>query len=269
MQMGISAQLQAVERGFKILAASPKWRDTPVILGEFDPDGCAACTPQRDPRFGYRNVPLYGTYTADAIAHALELAQRDHVKLQGIVTWAFEFEDQPYFVGFRELATNGLDKPVFNAFRMFGLLGGNRVEVTDPAALATEQVLNEGVRGTADIRAIATRTEHGIQVMLWNYHDDDVPASPAAIELTIDGLPVGQHALLEHFRIDSTHSNAFAAWKAMGSPPSPTADQYKQLDSAGQLQVLTSPRWIDVKHGSVRLHFELPRQGVSLVRIGW
>jgi len=270
MQMGISAQLQAVERGFKIVAASPKWRDTPIILGEFDPDGCAACTPQRDPRFGYRNVPLYGAYTADAIAHTLELAQRDHVRLQGIVTWAFEFEDQPYFVGFRELATNGLDKPVFSAFRMFGLLGGDRIEVTDPAALATELVLNEGVRGRPDVRAIATRTEHGLQVMLWNYHDDDITAPPTAIDLTIDGLPAGtQHALLEHFRIDSQHSNAFAAWKTMGSPQSPTADQYKQLESAGQLQSLTSPRWIDVEHGTARLRFELPRQGLSLVRIGW
>ncbi|HET8827518.1 MAG TPA: beta-xylosidase, partial [Terriglobales bacterium] len=120
MQMGLSTQLKAVERGFKIVAASPKWRNTPIILGEFDPDGCAACTPQRDPRFGYRNIPLYAAYTADAISHTLASAEREHVKLEGIVTWAFEFENQPYFVGYRELANNGIDKPVFNLFRMLG-----------------------------------------------------------------------------------------------------------------------------------------------------
>ena len=59
-----------------------------------------------------------------AIYRTLDLAARDRVNLAGIVTWAFEFEAQPYFAGYRELASNGLDKPVLNAFRMFGLLGG-------------------------------------------------------------------------------------------------------------------------------------------------
>ena len=269
MQMGLSAQLQAVERGFKIVAASSRWHNTPIILGEFDPDGCAACTPQKDPRFGYRNIPLYATYTADAISHTQALAQREHVHLEGIVTWAFEFENQPYFVGYRELANNGVDKPI-NLFRMLGMLGRDSIEVDDPAALNTEQVVQDGVRGKADIRAIASRGEHGIQVMVWNYHDDEVPVKPASIELTIDGLPAEtQQALVEHFRIDSEHSNAFAAWEEMGSPQSPTPDQYKQLESAGQLQLLTSPRWIQIDHGIVHVKLELPRQAVSLVKVGW
>src|SRR5690349_864136 len=215
-QMGLSTQLKAVERGFKIVAASPKWRNTPIILGEFDPDGCAACTPQRDPRFGYRNIPLYAAYTADAISHTLALAGREHVKVEGIVTWAFEFENQPYYVGYRELASNGIDKPILNLFRMLGLLGSDAIEVNDPAALSTEQVAQNGVRGNPDIRAIATRSDHGAQILIWNYHDDDVSVQPASIDLTIDGLPKdAQHALLQHFRVDSDHSNAFAVWKAM------------------------------------------------------
>jgi len=93
---------------------------------------------------------------------------------------------------------------------------------------------------------------------------------PASIELSIDGLPKGaQHALLQHFRVDSEHSNPYAVWKAMGSPQPPTADQYKELESAGQLQLLTSPRWTHMEHGTVRLSFELPRQGLSLLRIAW
>ena len=42
------------------------------------------------------------------------------VNLLGAVTWSFEFENQPWFYGFRDLATNGVDKPVLNVFRMFG-----------------------------------------------------------------------------------------------------------------------------------------------------
>jgi hypothetical protein len=36
-------------------------------------------------------------------------ARIHQVDLLGSITWAFEFEDQPYFDGFRSLATNGID----------------------------------------------------------------------------------------------------------------------------------------------------------------
>jgi xylan 1,4-beta-xylosidase len=270
VQMGISAQLQSVERGFKIVAASPKWRNTPIILGEFDPEGCGACSAQKNLQNGYRNGALYASYTAEALSQTLALAEREHVKLTGIVTWAFEFEDEPYFAGFRELASNGLDKPVLNAFRMFGMLSGQRVEATSSGALTTEQVLSEGVRAQPEINAIAARKAREIEVLVWNYQDDDLPADAAAVELTISRLPEGvTRGLLEHFRIDSIHSNAFTAWKESGSPQSPTAGQYKQMESAGQLQLLDSPKWISIERGTVHVRFALPRQGLSLLRIGW
>jgi xylan 1,4-beta-xylosidase len=163
-----------------------------------------------------------------------------------------------------------VDKPVLNAFRMLGLLGGERVEVSDPVALSTDEILAAGVRGKPDIRAIATRSDHGVEVLLWNYHDDDLGVTPASVELTIDGLPKQvTRTLLQHFRVDASHSNSFAAWKAMGSPQSPSPDQYRQLESAGQLQMLTSPKWTEVERATVRLSFELPRQGLSLVKVKW
>jgi xylan 1,4-beta-xylosidase len=155
-------------------------------------------------------------------------------------------------------------------FRMLGMLGRDRVEVNDSASLDTGQVVQDGVRGSPEIGAIATRNEHGVEVFVWNYHDDDVPVPPASIELTISGLPANiGHALLEHYRVDASHSNSFAAWQAMGSPQSPTPDEYKKLEAAGQLQLLTSPKWIEVDRGGVRLKFELPREGLSLLKIDW
>ena len=46
------------------------------------------------------------------------------VNLEGALTWAFEFENQPPFAGFRQLASNGIDLPVLNVFRMFGKMSG-------------------------------------------------------------------------------------------------------------------------------------------------
>jgi xylan 1,4-beta-xylosidase len=270
VQMGIATQLNAIDQGFKIVSSFPKWRDTPIILGESDPEGCAACSAEKNPQNGYRNGPLYASYTAEAVDRTLELAVRDHAEIMGIVTWAFEFEDQPYFAGYRELASNGLDKPVLNAFRMFGLLAGDRVEATSSAALDTDQVVREGVRQQSDVNVIATRSKNGIELLLWNYHDDDFPASPARIDLSVTGIPAEtRRALLQHFRVDSTHSNTFNAWKEMGSPQSPTPDQYKHLESAGQLQLLNSPEWIEIEGGTAHLKVDLPRQGLSLLKIEW
>ena len=98
-----------------------------IILGESDPEGCAACSARNNPQNSYRNGPLYAAYTAETLNDILFLAGREHINVMGAVTWAFEFEDQPYFEGYRTLATNGVDKPVLNAFRIFGLLGNNEL----------------------------------------------------------------------------------------------------------------------------------------------
>ena len=270
VQMGIARQLAAIKNGFQIVASFEEWRQTPIVLGESDPEGCAACSAQENPQNAYRNGELFASYTAEAMNSIYALASSEHVNFLGAVTWSFEFEDQPYFAGFRELASNGLDKPVLNAFRMLGMLGEERLQVTSSAALPTDDVVLNGVRARPDITAIATRTAHGIQLLIWNYHDDNLPAPDAPIDLTIEGLPPGvTRALSEHFRIDAHHSNSFAVWKQMGSPQSLSPVQYQELQDAGQLQLLSSPAWISLDRGAAHLQFALPRQGVSLIRIAW
>ena len=268
--MGIAHQLAAIEKGFQIVASFPEFRRTPIILGESDPEGCAACSARTNPQNAYRNGPLYAAYTAETLNSILFLADRERINFQGAVTWAFEFEDQPYFEGFRTLATNGVDKPVLNAFRMFGLLGTERVIATSSGALPSDEVVREGVRGKPDINVIATRKEREVEILIWNYHDDDLPAPAAHVDLVIGGLPAkASRVLFEQFRIDSSHSNAFAAWKEMGSPQSPSEQQYEQLQRAGQLQLLNSPARVPVTQGATHLQLALPRQAISLVRLGW
>ena len=270
VQMGIARQLNSIETGFQVVASFPEWRQTPIVLGESDPEGCAACSARTNPQNSYRNGPLYAVYTAETLNNILSLAGREHVNFLGAVTWAFEFEDQPYFEGFRTLASNGIDKPVLNAFRMFGLLGNERVKATSSGALPFEEVGRNGVRGQPDINVIATRKQNEVEILIWNYHDDDLPGNATPIDIVITGLPAKtSRGLLEHFRVDSSHSNAFTVWKEMGSPQSPTEAQYEQLQDAGQLQLLNSPAWIPVTQGKARLQFALPRQGMSLVRIAW
>jgi xylan 1,4-beta-xylosidase len=266
--MGISNHLTAIANGFAIVASYPELKDLPIIIGESDPEGCAACPARAYPHNGYRNGTMYSSYTAEQIARTYELARRHNVNLLGSVTWAFEFEDQPYFDGFRDLATNGIDKPVVNVFRMLGRMAGELVSVESSGALTLETVRDNGVRERPDINALAARTEGAVSVLAWNYHDDDVPAPAAEVDLLVDHVPDGA-VTVEHFRVDADHSNAYEAWKRMGSPQKPTADQYAQLEKAGQLAQIGPPQRLEASEGRVRLAFTLPRQGVSLVTIAW
>jgi xylan 1,4-beta-xylosidase len=268
VRMNVGNQLRAINNGFGIVASVPELKDKPIVIGESDPEGCAACPVRTNPSNAYRNGTMYSSYTAEQLARTYQLADLHKVNLIGAVTWAFLFEDQPYFAGFRDLATNGIDKPVLNVFRMLGQMIGSRVAAKSSAALSLEEVRDQSVRGTADIGALASRGERTAAVLIWNYHDDDLAGPAADIALTLSGLPNGRATLTE-YRIDEAHSNAYARWKAMGSPQSPTAAQIAELEKAGQLQTMAAPSALVVKDGRAAVSFTLPRQGVSLVKLAW
>ena len=270
VRMGITNELDAADTGFKVVAKYPKFIHLPIILSEADPEGCAACSMKTNPANSYRNSPLYGTYTAVAIKALFELQDRAKVNLAAMISWSFEFENKDYFEGFRTLATNGIDKPVLNVFRMAGLMSGERVATSSTGQIPLDDLMKTGVRQAPDIDAMATKAEREAAVMLWNYHDDDLPAASAEVEVAISGIPPGvKKVLLEHYRIDETHSNSYTVWKGMGSPQSPTPEQYAQMKAAGQLELLTSPEWLEVSNGKVTIETSMPRQAISLMHVKW
>jgi len=270
VRMGIANELQAAQAGFRIVAKHPQLARLPIILSEADPEGCAACSMKENPANAYRNGPLYASYTAAAMKSLIELAGESKVNLIAMLSWAFEFEGKDYFEGFRTLATNGIDKPILNFFRMAGMMAGERVASTSSGRVALDGLVSAGARATPDVDALATKAEHEAAVMVWNYDDDEMPAPDSDVRVEVSGIPAQtKRVLLEHYRIDQTHSNAYTVWKTMGSPQSPTPDQYVRLKAAGQLELLTSPEWLDVDDGKVEIALTLPRQAVSLLKLTW
>jgi xylan 1,4-beta-xylosidase len=55
----------------------------------------------------------------------------------------------------------------------------------------------------------------------------------------------------------------------MGSPQHPTTEQYAELQAKDGLELLTSPEWMDVVNGQIRVATEMPRQSVSLLQVKW
>ncbi|MCX7012249.1 MAG: beta-xylosidase [Candidatus Sumerlaeota bacterium] len=270
VQMGISPHLESIAKGFEIVASFPEWRSTPIILGESDPEGGAARTARLHPANAYRNGSQYPAYTAAVLGGVYSLAATHRSNIRGVVTWAFEFEDQPYFDGFRTLATNGIDKPILNLFRMLGLMDGERLRARSSGALGVDEMLKAGACARPDIDALAAGREGEASVLVWNYHDDDVPAPDASIHLIVENLPTAaRRVLIRRYQIDERHSNAFTVWKEMGAPQNPSADEYARLQAAGQLAAVGSPEWRDVVDGSLTLDFTLPRQGVALIQASW
>jgi xylan 1,4-beta-xylosidase len=267
VRMGIAIHLATIEDGFRIVASYPELRGKPIVIGESDPEGCAAC---QGASLAYRNGTMYSSYTAASFPRKQELAEKYGVTLEGALTWAFEFEDQPYFAGFRSLASNGIDKPVLNVFRMFSRMSGRKVPVRSDSAIPLGEVTRLGVRGRPDVSAIASLGTNRLAVLLWHYHDDDIPGPDAAVTVTTEGLPQAKPSVtLRQFRIDEDFSNAFTAWKRMGSPQAPSTDQYAQLEKAGQLAELGEARRLPVQNGSTSLDLALPRQAVSLLVLAW
>ena len=262
VRMGISTQLQVADHDFASIAASPAYRDKPIVIGESDPEGCAAC---QGPANAYRNGTMYSSYTAASFPRLQALAERRGVHLEGALTWAFEFEDQRYFAGFRQLTSNGIDLPVLNVFRLFAMMHGDRIQAISDHQAALDDVLAGGVRGAADVGVTATRDGDRIAVLVWHYHDDDVPGPPAQVSLDISHLPAAfAHGVVAtQYRVDARHANSFTAYQDMGSPLAPNDAQYAALKAAATLTGESQPVTVAGEDG--HLSFDLARQGVTLL----
>lgn len=257
VRMGIANQLKTADEGFAKIAAVPALRDKPIVIGENDPEGCAACT---GPANAYRNGTLYSSYTAATYPRLWALAQKRDVRLDGALSWSFTFVDQPWFAGYRQLATNGVDLAVLNTFRLFSRLGPDQIAATSDREVPLDTIVADGVRGAPDVGVIATRRPDGaLTILLWHYHDDDVPGPDAAIHLTLRGGATRYRATLT--RVDKNHADAFTAWRAMGAPTHPSPTQIRALDAAALLRSAPLPV------GANGIDLPLPRQGVALIEL--
>lgn len=278
VQMNISTQLRQIDEAFGVVASFPQYKPTPIVMGEYDPDGCAACT---SPAYGYRNGLFYPAYTAASFMRAIGLAMRRGVSLTGALTWAFEYEqtallpnETGYFDGFRVLSTQGIDKPVLNVHRMWGMMDGDMVETNSSGQVPLDMVLDEGIRGSdTDVGVVASfnSSTETLYLFIWNYHDQDLEFPDADVSVEVQGLPPtfsdsASGVAYTHYRIDNDHSNSYSRWQAMGSPQAPTDEQYQELVQAGKLETIaegTGPEMpID---GKLSLNISLPVRATSLL----
>jgi xylan 1,4-beta-xylosidase len=211
---------------------------------------------------------MYSSYSAAVFPRLQELAARRHLNLEGVLTWAFEFEDQPYFAGFRQLTSAGIDLPVMNLFKLFAMMRGTTIAALSDHQIPLDEMMRSGVRGTPDVGSVAAREGDRITILVWHYHDDDLAGPDAQVHVDLAHLPGAfrKGARLTQFRVDRDHSNAYAAWLAMGSPEAPNDAQRKALLKAAELATVTpAGQPVKVARGAAGIDLTLPRQGVALL----
>ncbi len=266
VRMNMATQLKDIIKGCNVVRNS-SFKNLPIIIGECDPEGCAACGMATNPENAYRNGTMYSSYTAASFSRIYDIAKLTGATIEGTVSWSFEFENQPWFYGFRDLATNGVNKPVLNVFRMYAMMKGNRLSITNTSAVAFDSIVNSSVHGSQrDLGAFATSDSKTTSVMIWNYHDDDLPAPSQSMTLNFQNLPAKKVTVLL-YKIDGDHSNAYEVWKKMGLPQQVNDAQYKQLEAAGQLYNEPMVKKQKITNGSYNMKVLLPAQGVYLVRL--
>lgn len=268
VRMNMSPQMRDIATGFKMTMSYPETKNLPIIIGESDPEGCAACGMATNPENAYRNGTAYSSYTAASFARKYLLSDKYNANFLGAVSWSFEFEDQPWFYGFRDLATNGVDKPVLNVFRMFGMMTGKRLSAQSDRMYPLQTVLDSSIRGKqTDIGALATKDKKSAAVMVWNYHDEDRQGPAELVKINLDNIPATR-AMLSIYMIDRENSNSYEVWKKMGSPQNPTLQQISTLEKAGKLKRISSKK-ITIRGGKTAVPIQLSRQGVALVKLDW
>lgn len=258
--LGLQTHLREIDEAFALVARRPELRNKPIFIGESDPDGGAALI---KPELGYRNRPQYASYTAASFLRKSELAARRKVDLSRAITWSFEFEHAAWFSGQRQLTTQGLDLPARQAFRMLDRLRGERIAAHSDRQLSIDEIIANGVRDQADIGTFASRDGDKVVVLLWHYHDEDVPGPDADIMLSVDRADGKPMKACRQLRIDDAHGNPLKAWLAMGSPKSPSPEQIKQLQAATATEA-DAPQ-LKAEAGVVSVTLTLPRQSVVLL----
>jgi len=270
VEMNLRNHLKTIDTYGKIIASFPEFARLPVYIGESDPEGCAGCPATLDPERDYRRTSQFAAYTAASFMRKQDLLARTGGDLQGAVSWAFTFAEQPWFNGLRALTTNEVVLPVLNTFELFARLGRKRVAVEAPSMIPVDAIIAHSVRGEPDIGAIASVDDarSRLTILLWNYHDvaggyDD----RRDVLLTLTGLAdAARGARVVEYSIDEHSGNAYTAWLAMGSPQPPNADQVAKLHAAAQLHA--APRELTrTSAGKAQLGLVMPRQSVKLIEI--
>jgi xylan 1,4-beta-xylosidase len=253
----IPTLLSHVKAGLEIIGEFPVFDGLEVNLSECDPDGWAAGGKHDNPNLNFRNTEYYASFLADAVCKLIDF------KIDGMVTWAFQFEEREYFEGLRSLSTNGIDKPVLNVFRMLARLGGTRLALSYDGSQHSHA--SENAFG---VSAIAAEDQsESMQLFVVSHHDDWDLESALDTQVRVKGLKPNRNYSVVSYHISRDESNAYTAWTRMGEPQKPSTEQLDELRETSRLQPRAHPILVADESGEGDISFTLEGHSILLLEM--
>jgi xylan 1,4-beta-xylosidase len=172
----------------------------------------------------------------------------------GLVTemsyWTFTdafFEEEGVFrsvfcSGFGLIATGGIPKAAFNAFKILHYLGDQQLATNSASALLTK-------RSADDSLVLAT----------WNYTPPRQPGHSKAVSIRLLGANDGVQQV-KIFLVDDDHGSPLKLWESMGSPAFPSLQQQAALRAAAELPLPQT-----VKMAKRRLSLSLQPNALAVI----
>jgi xylan 1,4-beta-xylosidase len=242
--------------------------DLECILSEADPDGWAAGGRFDNPAFDFRNTEYYASYVASTYKNIHDLAAELQMDIRPLA-WAFMFEGERCFEGTRTFSTQGIDKAVMNVFKCFAKLGAQLVSLDSSRGHNPEKYEDYwGTGAGAEINGWATLTgTKSLEALVYCHEDTWETESRYPVEFAAQNLPFKGPYKVTHYRIDKTHSNAYAEWVSQGRPDYPAGRQYEAIKARDALELAEPVKTVVPLDGKIKLSFDMPVKSVSLIVI--
>jgi xylan 1,4-beta-xylosidase len=239
-----------------------------VVLSEADPDGWAAGGIYDNANMNFRNTEYYATYVASSYNNLEKVAREMNMDVRPLA-WAFMFVAERCFEGTRTFTTQGIDKAVFNIFKMYAKMGNKSLSVLSSQEKDVLAYKDDFATGEEpEVAGTAAISESGeVQVMVYSHHDDWDIEQEFDVEVNIENCNLGEEILLKHYRIDKTHSNAYTEWVNQGKPKYPNKEQYAAIKSRDSLELFEPEKIVNPVQGSVKVNFKLPVHGISFITL--
>ncbi|MBZ0300134.1 MAG: beta-xylosidase [Anaerolineae bacterium] len=258
-----------VQTGHEIIQQYPPFEQLECVLSEIDPDGWAAGGAWDNINLNFRNTEYYPSFVAAAFDKVSRYA-RQHDWDVRLLSWAFLFVGERCFEGTRAFSTQGIDKAIFNLFRMYAHIGHEEVVfessgTQDPLTYADKW----GTGAAPDLSGFATLSGgRRLAVLIYQHHDDWDLSGDTRVDLTIENLSLeSDQVVVTHYRIDQTHSNAYGEWVRQGKPMYPTPGQRECIQLREGLEMIAPPQSMTVENGRLTQSFTMPVHAISLILV--
>ena len=243
----------ATTRGaLEAIASIEGTKGLPVFLTECDVDWGTGTSIYHNPNMHYRNSEYFAAFQCALTKRMLDLrGEHPDNPIEATFLDTFYIPGHRVFEGQRTLITaEGIEKPILNALRLLGRLGGRRLAVTAETPPGVE--------------VLATGSDDGsLGIMAVNFDEALEYDRIHSLRVRLQGLPAGSWRC-RHYRIDRDHSNAYSLWLSLGRPIVPDREQLATIQSRQGLELLEPERTISTSAEGVCLETTLPPHSASL-----